>query len=529
MQNFDIFNEILPNLSRSEEVYFGSDAPLAKHLNLYATQLKTLFDSINKVNKKVFIKDLNKIVQNFNRDIAEDINCERIQLSILNEPSDNACAYCLWWNADMLDKVTENGRTTKYVNFDKIEELEGVIITNEGYKYKEPKGKILLVVLNSGCIQKNNAQSIAATIAHELGHCFQDSIFGVYKDVADINLMMKIQTTMNTTTSVVTNGSFIKSFVLFVQWVFFPLVFLSNLARLGGIKHFAEKFKLFNKEKTLLMKDELKRLDNGDTRIKTDKGFKTVTKQLGEVSSDDKDNIVTEFNNDIEKDFKYRFEDVKNPDEEKVRKLKRGPILNFFRSLFANINATTLPALQKITLSNYVLNKYQEQSFTKKYEFFADIFASSYGYAPHLYKNQVKYNNELIVKLLEKDLVGMNDPSLLKMGYMQKQWKIIRRAMVNDCHGVWIQRGNAMYTALQYELKNNTTLTTSQRKEIENHMKQLLEADITYYKDQTENSGFWLKFYETVIQDRIDGKDPKTEEEILAPIQKCVNECMTKK
>ena len=138
-------------------------------------------------------------------------------------------------------------------------------------------------------------------------------------------------------------------------------------------------------------------------------------------------------------------------------------------------------------------------------------------------------NNDLLKQVLEKDLVGMNDPSLLKMGYIRKQWGLIRNALNSDEHGVWIQRGSAMYTALSAELKNNTSLTTSQRKEIEEHLKLLQEADETYYKDQKENSGFWLKFYETVIEDRVNGNDRQTEEEILEPIQRVVEECLKKK
>ena len=115
------------------------------------------------------------------------------------------------------------------------------------------------------------------------------------------------------------------------------------------------------------------------------------------------------------------------------------------------------------------------------------------------------------------------------MGYIRKQWGLIRNALNSDEHGVWIQRGSAMYTALSAELKNNTSLTTSQRKEIEEHLKLLQEADETYYKDQKENSGFWLKFYETVIEDRVNGNDRQTEEEILEPIQRVVEECLKKK
>lgn len=530
MKKIDIFNEILPNLTQSEEVYFGSNAPLTKHLDSYCKRIKDLFSNISKKKQKEFLKELNFLVQGFNRDIAKDLNCERVQLSVVNDPEDNACAYCIWWYADIMDK--DKKTDTKYLNFDKIENLEGVIVTNEGYKYKDPKGKILIIMINSGCIQCNDEKTIAATLCHEIGHCFQDSIFGVYKDIADINLMTKIEDTTHSQ-SVISNGSFGKSFLIFLQWVLFPLKFLANLGRLGLTKNFSKTFKTINDEKTLLMKDELKKLDSGDTRIKDDPGFKSISYDLTTVHSDNKNKIATDIDKDVKADFKERYDELKKPaendDEESIRKRKRGPILNFFRSLFANINATSLNALQKITLSNYIVDKQSEISFVKKYEFFADIFASSYGYAPSLYKNQVKYHNEMIQKLVEKDLVGMNDPSLLKMGYMQKQWKLIRRAMVNDPHGVWIQRGNAMCTALQNELKNNTSLTTSQRKEIENHIKSLKTADETYYKDQVENSGFWLKFYESCIKDRIDGKDLDTEEKILEPIQRVVDECMQTK
>lgn len=524
-KNFKFF-DFFPGLNQSKEVYFGSSAPLAQHLNLYSSQLKTLFSKVKTIKQKDLLKELNQIVTNFNRDVAKDLNCERVQLSIINDPQDNACAFCVYWCADVMTTMRDQSGKTTYLDFDKVADLEDIVITKEGYKYKDPKGKILLICINTGSIMKNDVDGISATIAHEIGHCFQDGIFGIYKDIADCELMSRIKYAMNSS-SVISNGSIGKTFILFIQWLFFPLKFLANVGRLVRAKKFGALFKTINKEKTFLMKDELEKLDKGETnRIKTDKGVIVTSNKLIKVADDDKNGIVNELDAQIKDEFVKKYDDLKDTEEEKAKAKKRGPVLNFFRSIFANINACSLNVLHTMTLSNYTLKKYNEKSFIKKYEFFADIFASSYGYAPALYSSYTRYSNEMIKKAVEKDLVGMNDPSLLKMGYMRNEWKLIRRAMHNDCHGVWIQRGNAMYTALQYELKNNTSLTTSQRKEIEQHMTMLKEADETYYKDQTENSGFWLKFYETIIEDRIDGKDYKTEEEILIPIQKCADECM---
>lgn len=527
MKNFNFF-DFFPGLSQSNEVYFGSSAPLAQHLNLYSTQLKTLFSKVKNLKENAFLRELNKIVTNFNRDIAKDLNCERIQLSVINEPTDNAFAFTIYWCADMVTSVSEKNSQNTYLDFDKIADLEDIIISKEGYKYKDPKGKILLLGINSGTIMKNDPTCIAATLAHELGHCFQDGIFGIYKDVADMELIARIKYAMSASTAI-SNGSFGKTFLLFLQWIFFPINFLTNAFRLARAKKFGNTFKTINNEKTFLMKDELKKLDEGLTnRIKTDKGVTIVSNKLVTTHHDNKDEVVDDLTKQFNEEFVKKFDNLKKEDEEEAKKRKRGPVISFFRGLFANINACTTNVLHTITLSNYTLKKYNEKSFIKKYEFFADIFASSYGYAPALYSSYTRYSNEMIKKAVNRDLVGMNDPSLLNMCYLRNEWKLIRRAMNNDCHGTWIQRGNAMYTALQNELKNNTSLTTSQRKEIELHMKQLKEADELYYKDQTENGGFWLKFYETIIEDRIDGKDYKTEEEILIPIQKCVDECMKK-
>lgn len=527
MDKNNIFYNFFPSMDESNEVYFGSDAPLAKHLNLYSSQIKKLFNGINDYKKKEFLSSLNKIVQNFNRDIAKDINCERVQLSVINDPSNNAAAFPIFWNADMTSTVRSGN---KMIDFDKIADLEDIVITKEGYKYRDPKGKILLIMINSGCIQKASEEQIAGTLAHELGHCFQDGIFGIYKDLSDFVVSDCIKASMNSV-NVVTNGSFLHTFLLFIQWVFFPLSLLGNLMTLSSIPLFKIKWKKFNEEKTVLMRDEIKKIDDGNDEIKTDPGAQTINYYVSYLSKDKgkKDEIVDDITKNNQKELEKNFNDVKKAKEEKVRIKKKGALLNFFRSIFANINATSLKVLRTITLSNYTANKFAKQSFTKKYEFFADIFASSYGYAPVLYKDLIKMNNDLLKQVLEKDLVGMNDPSLLKMGYIRKQWGLIRNALNSDEHGVWIQRGSAMYTALSAELKNNTSLTTSQRKEIEEHLKLLQEADETYYKDQKENSGFWLKFYETVIEDRVNGNDRQTEEEILEPIQRVVEECLKKK
>ena len=528
--NIDFYN-FFPSMEESNEVYFGSEAPLAKHLKLYSSQLKQLVSGIKDFKKKDFLSKLNKIVQNFNRDIAKDLNCERVQLSVINDLTDNACAFLLFWNANM---TSESRSGYKLVDFDKIADLEDIVITKEGYKYRDPKGKILLIVLNIGCIQKASEEEIAGTLAHEVGHCFQDGIFGVYKDIADMTLTSQIEYAMSSA-PILTNGSFGQTFIILLYWLFLPLNFISNLTRLALLPAFAFKWKKFNEEKTVLMKDELKKLDDGNNEIKTDLGAQDINTSIYYISKDKgkKDEIVTEISDRDKKELEHNYEKLKKEitkeKEEKVRIKKRNAFLNFFRSIFANINAASANVLRVISLSDYTANEYAKLSFTKKYEFFADIFASSYGFAPSLYKNLVKMNNDLIKNILGKDLVGMNDPSLLKMGYMNKQWRLIKKTLNNDVHGTWIQRGTAMYTALSNELKNNTSLTTSQRKEIETHLNSLQKADEIYYKDQKENSGFWTKFYESVINDKINGKDRVTEEQILEPIQRIAQECINKK
>jgi hypothetical protein len=534
-KNIMDFYNFHPGLSHSEEVYFGRTAPLAQILIKHATILKELIEPQKIYKDKIFLGKLYKEIEVFNKEVAKELNAERVQFCIMaDDESDNAMAVPIFFRANVYTyHKNGNGEPEKYIDFDKLADLENInIIPNIGYKYADPKGKILIIGLNTGCFKKLTVDEISGTIAHEIGHCFQEGIFGTYKDISDTIIGNEVRNAMNAVNPI-TNGSFGATIWLVLTYVFFPLHLAASAFKLVSNFFFRLALKSrFSKTldaDTYRMQDELRRLDNGESNeLFDDYGNQDIAKMIvppnnGDSLEPTRDDIADKIFDESKQQMKMYSSKNKKTHLEK----KTNALINFFRSINLRLNMIGKAGLRLIYLSDYHTNKMAKLAFYKKYEFFADIFASSYGFGPELYKNIKTTETDIINKFKEYDIVGINKLSLLKAGMLVSRFKEIRRITKADCHGSAGERGRAVYTALVKELEENKTLTTTQKAEIENNIQDLLEIDEAMYQDSKEG-GFWCKYYNKIIDDRIKGIDPKTEKEILKPIEEVALQCMKK-
>jgi hypothetical protein len=183
-----------------------------------------------------------------------------------------------------------------------------------------------------------------------------------------------------------------------------------------------------------------------------------------------------------------------------------------------------------ITLSNYSLNTYDENVFYKKYEFFADIFSTSYGFGKSLQKTQFK-----LEKYSDTEINTKMNSALYKIpiyGALCKYefYKYMRMNYNSDIHGTNDQRIRAIYTSLVNELKINNSLSIQQKKEIINQINTIKENDELHYTEMKHN-GFFYRLYNKMIDKRIKNEiNPDVVTDILDLMNSvCIDEIKKKK
>lgn len=532
MENCENFNKycynLFPGLCNSTEVFFGRNAPLAQILLKHSKNLKELIEPAKNYSDKKFIAELYKELNFFNDEVCKEINVERVQICVNpDDKEDNAGAYPMYFGSNLTFTEKNKGKISKYLDFDKIVDLEDiVIIPNVGYKYRNPKGKIVIISINTCTIKKCSVEEIAGTLAHEIGHCFQDGIFGVYKDLADKSIGASVAGAL-AATNPITSASPIKSFANILAYIFWPKTLIEGVFNvLSGFfakLNLSSLWKNQNDNKTYLMKDQLRRLDNGESDELFDNysGNGVIADYLIDVADSSRDKFADQIYDEHDEKLKSYSSKNKNTPLEK----KTNALYNFFRSIFVDFNLVSSAGLRVLKLSNYTPDKLMQLTFFKKYEYFADIFATSYGFGPELYKNTRRAEFNAVNDFIQKDLVGINNISLFRVGYLNRRLKEIRNFYTHDVHSVASDRGKAIYTALAKELESNRSLTSKQKEEIQEHLNQLRAADEAFLKDRDQD-GFWVKYFGSVIDDQIDGIKRETEEEILEPIERIVKESL---
>lgn len=508
----DLFN-FFPSLEKSNEAYFGLESPLSQDLINYATKLKNLIQDVDdiKFKNREFMKKVNSILIDFGEAVKLDINAEKVTFLLVPDDTLNAAAYPIYIRADTTYKDS-NGRV--YLDLDKIADIEDIIVTSEGYKYRNKKNKLLCIKLNKGLIQKSEPEIIAGIIAHELGHCFQDGIFGTYKDVADITYVNIMNTGANIVElfrqqmpkfiqglSKVVGFRFI--FIIFTYLMFPHYLLTTGIFSGLGAKLFKLSNGLANKNKTLRMKDQLEKIDNGDNETKKKIENSQATYVLELVNkNNDRTKFIKELEKNNKEEWKLYLENCNNLE----------PVSSKFKEAWKRIvmqmDNMDRRVVKLLTLSKFTKKTYSKNMFYKRWEFFADIFATSYGFGPETYK--------MLSNSVNEDLKNLEGMGLYGKYHI---YKTFIDDVEFDVHGSNKQRLQNIYTDLIHELQNNTTLTSEQKKQIKTQIDQLKVVSEQVYESRKSNNKHVLtKAYNRLIDDRIEGVSHETEEEILKPL-----------
>ena len=563
----------------SNEAYFGQNAPLAMILDSYSEELINFFKGPTKdlpdFKDKNVMQELEDLCNRFGKALAAELNMEDVKFGIDPDFKVNACAYPMFFYCDGVS-AKQNGKSKrKYIDIDKYIDLEDIIQTKTGFKFKNSKGKIGCIICNLGTIKTvGSPRELSGILCHEIGHMMQHGVFGTMKCYADyltardletLNIRFNIheksilgKLTRDKEQLGKLNGfsafllgmlgytldimlSSVIMIPLHIQEYLISFVFFPNILDLGIFAVLNKKFKNYigrmSDEKKYKLKDKLDKIEqNNEKEIATKiynnwNPFKSVTNYPAEKRKE----VLEKEINDKKKKFNKltTFEDNPSPSDIKLEeKLKKNFGVSIIRRL-APITDTMYSMERQIvdllTLNHYSKHYINDSFFLRKYENFADIFSSSYGYGLEMVKFAHKNHKQALSQIDEMyDHTLLFKIPLVSVIGKSVKYNEFREACLLDEHGSYDQRVAAIYTAYVHEIETNEDLTPAQKKELLKSIELIKVADESFY-DSVKYNGFCMKFYNKLIDHRIKGTDKTVEEKILKPMEEICKEDLSKK
>lgn len=465
----------------SEEAFFGQTNPLSSVLDNYNQKL---IDMLNdKQSKPSEVRD---VILKFGEEIRKVVNAESVYFNLFGSIND-VDAYSLSMTAvNSLRKVDPK---TKLVSIDEefLKQLTDMVETKNGYKYKTPKGKKLLIALSLGFYNGSfSAREISAVMAHEIGHCFelcvydiidstmirwahtayQESIslpeqfysndYAMYETDTDSDIIRKrsdnskdneidgdVAEEMNDV--VVSGASISKQIGEFFNYLVSPLKAVNFSTAIRSISYYArEPLKFRKKMKTSYSKDEIAEAPIM-VLINVSKRTKDVYKEL-----------TTEMDSHFEKRIKLFYKD---------RTPKKTSLFTYPMNFIYGVGSYIFGTLLDIFKNMYYVGTFQflrdravsREVYVKKFEQFADIFAATYGYGRELGTVLSKIGPS---KLFVRKISGINwlynIPGINLIQYWNEYMLYYKRRLYNSEHGTVDERINMVYVYLQNELNNSS-------------------------------------------------------------------------
>ena len=538
-----IFNNIKFNLlNHSQEVYIGDTAPLTNTLISYSAKLKELLGDETKVydfkNDKKLINNIIALCNEFGKNIAENINAESV--TIVVNPSRR-------YNASMLNMILDNNVTIddngeSFIKLSTYENLECITLTKEGYKFKNKKNKYIFIKLNHGAILESSVREIAAIICHELGHAFENGVFGCLKGLSDSALRNQYNKMIDTLTSSV--DSTIShlydsdSLKVFRFLITFPFEFIYTIlgyivgiiiSPLLGTAIFT-KLSLLIKEKVfnrIITSSTYKIADNVEDINSIDNKTRNIISSNAELIDIDRKEKIEDLRKEILEDYK-QFDVNKVTSANKPIATIGKSIVKFMSDCDFNIMTSTKNFLDLITLTDYMNNVHNKTVFHKKYEYFADIFASVYGFSKEVNVTNYKFDNDSNSDLDTKLLTELYKIPIFGTINEFNRYVTIRKYRSNDEHGTADQRAKAIYTNLIYTLKNDSSLSSIQKKELLEKIKQMEETDNDIIAKRKKYN-LLIKMHDRMVLERLDGNmDDDVVEKILKPMDEVLKKELKK-
>lgn len=468
----------------SEEAYFGSKNPFSLEMlnlvNILREELKELLGANWKDSNKTSIiiknelstdkksfKGLYKVLDDMGSCIARNCNVEKCYIGLFN--SINAHTLPMVWDSSLLftnlDDAVKGNRSTGYrinektVRTDKdlnsqLLSLEDIAIKKDGYKFKESKGKVFLINLGVPLLVDNDyettSEEVCSIIFHEIGHNFQQILFGCNQMMLDYYTRSCLLTFVDT--------RFFNIFKMFDN-----LIMHSYLKTIINSIEKSYKYRFYVIKQLLFMNVLIKR---DGTVISRD--------NIGEVEKENIEKIIEkarETNTLVALSNMSKF------------------LIMFGKTIKRTIELLFIPLSNAFETAkvNDLDKRYSEViQHNKKYEQFADVFAASYGFGSSSGKFYIRIQN-LINKgkengSISSHLSALNHIPVLSKMHAINELRVSKLRCTIYGYDQDYVRIAQQYRILDHELTTNKSLSSEDKREIIEHM-EIIKQDFDTFKE----------------------------------------------
>jgi Zn-dependent protease with chaperone function len=468
-----VYNELIFNDSalffmnpntRSEEAFFGDNNLVKMGMISHIADIREIYSRISnakndKADRKKALLDMEEANKRFGRSISGWFNIEKCYVGVFSQL--NAFAYPMMWDENL---VKTEGKT-KSLNKNYMMSLEDIVETKNGFKFKSPNKKIFIIGLGCGFFDYGYTdEEIAGVMLHEVGHCFQQMLVGINANVANTivhSMLLNIHAMLD------------PFFTLFT----FGMSFLLGLCSLGGLS-------------------EVKEMDEDEL------AEEILTQEL---KGFERDKLGKEIEESGAKDMK---QESKNNNIGTnilgiIGQFIIGTIVGIFKTgwyLIAPIWRFINPlswGQRILELAN--INFLREN---KKYEQFADMFATNYGLGKQLGSALAKLG-KAYHRIDLHSLNWLNYVPVLNVAINLGFYTESSIGTLLDEHPGTKERVVAIYRTCKYEIEHNTELTSQQKKELQAHIEELHKVYEDYVFDLGPRNfvyGLWKRITQASLE-----------------------------
>lgn len=471
-----------PNLI-GEEAYFGDNNPVKLGMIAHMKTIRETYEkitdtSLTATERKRNSKEMENVCKMVSVDIAKWFNVEKCYLGIFNGL--NAFTYPLMYDRNLVQK--EGKRKKVNENFRKS--LEDIVETKDGFKFKDPKQKIFVIGLGCGFFEEGYTDGeVASIILHEVGHCFQQMLVGLNANIAQDQIHQHLQMIH----AILDPFATILSFG--INWL---------VAALEGVTNDS----LRNADEDVIAEEIILQMDSKE--VERDR--------LGE---------------NIEKTTKQEMKDASK--QKKGNKILGAIGYIIFGTLVGIIKMSVYiiaPIWQFVNPLSWPqrfleLGNLKLLREAKKFEQFADMFATNYGMGKELASGLSKVGKEYH-KINLYTLNWLNYVPVLNVAINLGHYSTAGISGLLDEHPETKDRIVAIYKTCQFEIKNNPDLTPKQKAELQAHIDEVHKVYDDYVLSLDSRNfvyGLWKRITKAALE-----KEKSTVEENVLLVLKEHNE-----
>jgi hypothetical protein len=477
---------------KGEEAYFGANNPLKTELIAAMSELRSFFDITVDTNKalaerKDAANEMKRVCKTFEEIFKKHFNLEKAYFGLFNDL--NAFAFPLCWDANLI-KVSENKRT-KSINKEFRLSLEDIIETTDGFKYKDPSGKIYVIGFGLGFFHSGyTIEECCGVVLHECGHAMQQMMVGINTNLANVY----IQSVIN---SIYHMFSPIFIFMPFI-WVLNLITGFLQMKHLNSVKKVDEK-------------------DLGDAVI-----FNIIGEDEREFQ---RDSYGRKVKTDTQMATAFLVES-KKPEKKTFGQIIGRFFLRVLFGIFATGKNLLYPFVWLLNIPQHILfsgnMKFLRQN--KKWEQFADMFSVTYG----LGKEQASALAKLGQSYRKINLYALNWLNYVPILNLVLNFSHYKQASMQSLLAGYPdskKRIVGLYATCKFEIEHNQDLTPSMKSELMADMNSIQKVyDDFVFTPITNPRGFVYSLWHKITRASIEKESSDIEGNVLRVLEELKEE-----